>query len=422
MAVHLTHLRQVAVYHLSETQIIAIEAVPGVPLSKECSDSDNNSSVGLSSVQSVETVWMGTDSKKILVLEGSCPEKWEEIGSAVVPAAIVQLKYHWNQLYTALANGTVVIFHRDTDGQWLLQDPTTVALDQSPVTCLLPVGLTMYCASGSKIWVVDSLTADIQRNYSVHHDGDGQAYILAHSGTGLWIALKNSATICLYHTETFRHLQDINVAANVNRILAAKEKEKSPHMIYVTSLLASKGLLWVGTNVGIILTVPLPRLEGVPIITGRVSLAFHAHQGPVQLLLSLQPKAMSLTSLSTERRPASVDGESESVCLSPRARVIKQVSDSALPSPVYNKKFPGSRPNVDDIHASGAKTLPRGMSLCSHISPQDSMEESNDVYGLYADLMNVQDYEKDSQEKLYERLNHSDPELVHFHLNTLDRR
>lgn len=84
--------------------------------------------------------------------------------------------------------------------------------------------------------------------------------------------------------------------------------------------------------------------------------------------------------------------------------------------------FLGERANVGNIHASGAKTLPRGISLCPYISPQDSLEESNDVYGLYADLMNVHDYEKDSQEKLYERLNHSDPELVHFHLNTLDRR
>lgn len=115
-------------------------------------------------------------------------------------------------------------------------------------------------------------------------------------------------------------------------------------MIYVTSLLASKGLLWVGTNVGIILTVPLPRLEGVPIITGRVSLAFHAHQGPVQLLLSLQPKAMTLPTLASSpiaKRPASADGEDDSVILSPRSRVIKQISDSVLPSPVSNKKFSG---------------------------------------------------------------------------------
>jgi hypothetical protein len=31
--------------------------------------------------------------------------------------------------------------------------------------------------------------------------------------------MKGSPTICLYHTETFKHLQDINVASNVARIL-----------------------------------------------------------------------------------------------------------------------------------------------------------------------------------------------------------
>ncbi len=30
---------------------------------------------------------------------------------------------------------------------------------------------------------------------------------MAQSGVGLWVALRNSPTICLYHTETFRHLQ-----------------------------------------------------------------------------------------------------------------------------------------------------------------------------------------------------------------------
>lgn len=63
MAVHLTHLRQVAVYHLSETRIIAIEAVPVMQYAKGCSDPDS-SNLALNPVHSVETVWMGTDSKK----------------------------------------------------------------------------------------------------------------------------------------------------------------------------------------------------------------------------------------------------------------------------------------------------------------------------------------------------------------------
>ncbi len=37
--------------------------------------------------------------------------------------------------------------------------------------------------------------------------GSGSVHQMAQSGVGLWVALKNSATICLYHTETFRHLQ-----------------------------------------------------------------------------------------------------------------------------------------------------------------------------------------------------------------------
>lgn len=52
--------------------------------------------------------------------------------------------------------------------------------------------------------------------------------------------------------------------------------------------MACKGLLWVGTDAGISLTVPLPRLEGVPIISGRVNVSYHAHVGPVRLLLPLQ--------------------------------------------------------------------------------------------------------------------------------------
>ena len=32
----------------------------------------------------------------------------------------------------------------------------------------------------------------------------------------------------------------------------------------------------MGTNVGIALTIPLPRLEGVPIISGKANISYHA--------------------------------------------------------------------------------------------------------------------------------------------------
>lgn len=38
--------------------------------------------------------------------------------------------------------------------------------------------------------------------------------------------------------------------------------------LQVTSLLICQGLLWVGTAQGFIITLPVPKLEGIPKITG----------------------------------------------------------------------------------------------------------------------------------------------------------
>ena len=38
--------------------------------------------------------------------------------------------------------------------------------------------------------------------------------------------------------------------------------------VYATALAADEGLLWVGTSVGVTLVFPLPRLEGIPLVSG----------------------------------------------------------------------------------------------------------------------------------------------------------
>merc|ERR1719419_666769 len=84
-------------------------------------------------------------------------------------------------------------------------------------------------------------------------------------------------------------MQDIDIASNVSRVLAARDVATNKRSIYVTALSAAKGLLWIGTNVGIALTIPLPRLEGVQIVSGRANISYHAHFGPVRMFLSLNP-------------------------------------------------------------------------------------------------------------------------------------
>lgn len=273
---------------------------------------------------------------------------------------------------------------------------------------------------------------------------------MAHSGIGLWIAQEQSSTICLYHTETFRHLQDINVASNVNRMLSETGNTQTPAKIYVTSLIASKGLLWVGTNVGVALTIPLPRLEGIPIISGRANISFHAHLGPITFLLALQsqsgrppvsappPDPRLCHELQGESQQLHPDGRSSTVPPNPSARLEKQQSDGSL----LNRKIPQPRlkqqmsspvmlrrrsrePREQSRRLS--KTLPRNSTGLTLSGSQEC-----DVYGLCGALLNVQNYDDDSigtpecgslNLSRYDSMRRSDPELaIPAQLSTLDRR
>lgn len=62
---------------------------------------------------------------------------------------------------------------------------------------------------------------------------------------------------------------------------------------HISNILATKGLLWLGTSLGITLIYRIPCLEGVPLISGRPYLAYDAHQDSVRVLLPLTVTARS---------------------------------------------------------------------------------------------------------------------------------
>ena len=412
------------------------------------------------------------------------------------------IQYHCDAVWVGLANGTLAVFRRNLLTLiWDLGNIHLISLGTDPVVCLLPVRSSgLYAACGKRVWVVDANTNEqlksfiVQpRNCSSSNSGaaatadDQQLYVhqMAQSGVGLWVALRNSSTICLYHTETFRHLQDINIASNVSRVLAARYVSQPQRNIYVTALLASRGLLWVGTNVGIALTVPLPRLEGVPIISGRANISYHAHYGCVSFFLNINHKVELPSSLlppvchlnnniinNNNNGPASLpvtmedshmireESEHESseeedpleVSPEDKTTLKKKFSDSVLPSLAVEKantipanctgppqngstklRYRNSSPIITrrprtaapQTHASRrtSKTLPRGFSLTNGEVPGVN---EYDVYGLYGELLNVRDYDCDSGELVRQGddLRKSDPELstIPYRVSTLDRR
>lgn len=369
-----------------------------------------------------DTVWMGTDSRKLLLYAADEPEKQEEVGSAGVPDVITQIKYHCDCVFVALRSGVVLVYRRNLiDGGWLLKEPQILNLGTEPVSSLLPINLCLYAACGKKVFVLSGITGEVQKSFSIQHEHVGNVNLMAHSGIGLWISLKHSSTICLYHTETFKHLQDINVASNVMRVTTSSGSRdclnNNRSQVNVTALLACKGLLWVGTNVGIALTIPLPRLEGVPIISGRVNISYHAHFGPISFLLALQPK------ICTTKPENEINEE--------RPKIEKQTTETTAKlkhhltsSPVVIRR----RRSKDGDVARLSKTLPRlhnGGSIFSTSSA--SSADTCDVYGLYGELMYPKDYTGEENiltDPVYESLRRSDPELAAIpgKVSTLDRR
>ncbi|XP_012251368.2 rho guanine nucleotide exchange factor 10 isoform X2 [Athalia rosae] len=428
-----TALKQVTAFDLVETKVAAIEFIKGL----------YNEPITLAS----DLVWMGTDSRKLIIYAASEPEKQEELGSYPVTGPVVQIKYHCDNVFVALGNGSLLMFKRQFDGSWLLRDPLVISLGNDPVSCLMPINSSVYAACGKKVWVLNGNTGEITKSFSAQHEHVGNVKLMAHSGVGLWVSLKNSSTVCLYHTETFKHLQDINIASNVLRVTKPTSSNNScgdnlnnnQTIVTVTALMACKGLLWVGTNVGISLTIPLPRLEGVPIISGRVNISYHAHFGPITFLLAIQNNKNTTNCIKDEvieedsvqlrnkdvehihrpRERASLD-----VSLSSNMAKLKQQLTS---SPVMLR-----RKRSKENEYRGSKTLPRGLGcggclLSSSITSSQSSGENCDVYGLYGELMYVKDYENENSsgiDPIYETLRQSDPELAAIpnKVSTLDRR
>jgi Rho guanine nucleotide exchange factor 10 len=241
----------------------------------------------------------------------------------------------------------------------------------------------------------------------------------------------------------------------------------------VTALMACSGLLWVGTNVGIALTIPLPRLEGVPIIKVGITISYHSHFGPIKFFLPLiTSKAMATSTLKTTasfKKSVKISCDSpnkssrEKLSVSRQESLVEQSIQELLPTPtsetslqptvtpskrraldILNSPLLNDRKSVRNffshLSANSSKTLPSGFSRKSSTlsasmrstgsSSLNSEHGTCDVYGLYRDLIYVkEDYNEETRtgnllNSSFECLRKSDPELssITAKISTLDRR
>lgn len=215
---------------------------------------------------------------------------------------VLCLKHSSQFLFAGLRNGTMMLYRRNhSDELWDAESSRCVNLGSEPVRTLLVLDDNVWASSGNTVTVMDISNFTLQK-FEVHPDPMVSVAHMVCAGGGVWMAFSEGSSIRLFHTETLELLQEINISTR-STMLNTGEKRR------VTCLLICQGLLWVGTAQGLIVTLPVPKLEGIPKITGKGMVSLNAHCGPVDFIVA----ASSTLSPELLKRDSMCDGP-DSAC------------------------------------------------------------------------------------------------------------
>ncbi|XP_059547065.1 rho guanine nucleotide exchange factor 10-like protein isoform X5 [Myotis daubentonii] len=193
---------------------------------------------------------------------------------------VLCLRHSPFHLFAGLQDGTLAAYPRTSgDVPWDLESPPVrLTVGPGPIRTLLSLEDAVWASCGPRVTVLDATSLQTQQSFEAHQDEAVSVTHMVKAGSGVWMAFSSGSSIRLFHTETLEHLQEINIATRTNFLLPGQKH------VCVTSLLICQGLLWVGTDQGVIVLLPVPRLEGIPKITGKGMVSLNGHCGPVTFL------------------------------------------------------------------------------------------------------------------------------------------
>ncbi|XP_040055874.2 rho guanine nucleotide exchange factor 10 isoform X2 [Gasterosteus aculeatus] len=255
------------------------------------------------------SVCLGMEEGSVIVYKSSQRCKKVRLQHFFSPdkSTVTSLVYKERCLYVGLVSGSVAVYSRSPDGLWSSEKPAVLKLGVLPVKAMLAVGEHLWASTGGQVFIISAHTHCVERQLEVHQE---EGMVVSHmvvAGVGIWIAFSSGSTLRLFHTETLEHLQDINIATPVHNTLPGNQR------VSVSSLLVCHGLLLVGTNLGVTVALSVPRLQGIPKVTGRGMVSLHAHNGPVKFLsvaaaVCNRPPGPSASTPPTSLQPTETDG------------------------------------------------------------------------------------------------------------------
>ncbi|XP_045441103.1 rho guanine nucleotide exchange factor 10-like protein isoform X2 [Pipistrellus kuhlii] len=214
---------------------------------------------------------------------------------------VLCLRHSPFHLCAGLQDGTLAAYPRTRtsgDVPWDLESPPVcLTVGPGPIRTLLSLEDAVWASCGPRVTVLDTTSLQTQQSFEAHQDEAVSVTHMVKAGSGVWMAFSSGSSIRLFHTETLEHLQEINIATRTTFLLPGQKH------VCVTSLLICQGQLWVGTDQGVIVLLPVPRLEGIPKITGKGMVSLNGHCGPVTFL-AVATSILALDILRTDQEEA----------------------------------------------------------------------------------------------------------------------
>lgn len=248
------------------------------------------------------SVWLGTEDGCVHVYQSSDSIRDRRNSMKLQhTASVTCILYLNNQVFVSLANGELVVYQREAGRFWDPQNFKSVTLGAqgNTITKMVSVGGRLWCGCQNRVFVLSPDTLQLEHTFYVGQDSSRSVACMVDSSLGVWVTLKGSAHVCLYHPDTFEQLAEVDVTPPVHRMLAGSDaiiRQHKAACLRITALLVCEELLWVGTSAGVVLTMPTspstvscPRAPLSPTGLGQ------GHTGHVRFLAAVQlPDGFSL--------------------------------------------------------------------------------------------------------------------------------
>ncbi|KAF0886420.1 ARHGA factor, partial [Crocuta crocuta] len=318
----------------------------------------------------VPTICLGTEEGSISIYKSSQGSKKVRLQHFFAPdkSTVMSLACTPQNLYAGLVNGAVAVYEKAEDGSWNPEPQKVIKLGVLPVRSLIMTEDTLWAASGGQVFTISTETHTIESQLEAHQE---EGMVVSHmvvAGVGIWIAFTSGSTLRLFHTETLKHLQDINIATPVHHMLPGDGEGPGEDRLSVSSLLVCHGLLMVGTSLGFVVALPVPRLQGIPKVTGEGMVSYHAHNGPVKFLVMATAALRTDKDKPTDSPPPGTDPPEEDPSEGPGPGLSR-----GSPDAVWLGSSLGSVTNRSDFSSSSGSLAPSQGSGSLEPRPEESV-------------------------------------------------